>query len=132
MQDKANPHNPTKSTLLHGKAISRRNALKTSIYATREVILGAHPAERCVLNTLAPTKFDLRRLGKSEAWLWPAIASYLDNQKFARIQRRFDSPSRTCFHALEDLQSCPDPSKKNQLNSNGFVSAGAADPTQPR
>jgi hypothetical protein len=140
-QIEANRLNAQKSTgpnTEKGKAISRMNALKTGVYAMSETIHGedtdhldaltaeyfdrwqpATPEERCLVDTLIRSEWQLRRLAKADSQLWDyQIANvyrrceqYLLGQIFSnnstnllRIQRRIDAVQRGFRTTLADLE----------------------------
>lgn len=142
-QIEANRRNAQKSTgprSAEGKARSAMNALKSGIDAQSEIIPGedrvglddlaveyhvrfqpATPEERCLVDVLIRSDWQLRRLAHAEAQLWRfemeyapearknqnvTLSSVLEcaGQNLGRLQRRTDSIQRNYQRALRELE----------------------------
>ena len=140
----ANRRNAQRSTgprTPEGKAASRFNALKTGLDAkslllphesagdlaalTEEYYQRFHPAapeQRCLVDALISSEWQMRRLRHVETDLWgyliglfhddsepePHLTGHILDSRaevFARLQRRIDSAQRNYLRALKDLRS---------------------------
>jgi len=159
----ANRRNAQKSTgprTGEGKCASRFNALKTGIDAKAEVLpnesaedLAAlireyyerfHPSapeERCLVDALVTSDWQIRRLRKAEAELWAYLFGLYQNDRrpephpvgnildsraeiFARLQRRIDSAERNYVRALKEL-------RRVQAESEAGNAPAHAEPNRP-
>ena len=140
-QIEANRRNAQESTgprTIEGKTRSAMNALKSGIDAQSEIIPGensvdletlaaeyhsrfqpATPEERCLVDVLIRSDWQLGRLACAEAQLWQfeidtapegrkgsplgSVLEYAD-QKLGRLQRRVDSIQRNNQRALRELE----------------------------
>ena len=154
--NRRNAHKSTGPRTVEGKARSAMNALKSGIDAQSEIIPGedgasfdalaaeyinrfqpTSPDERCLIDVLIRSDWQLRRLARAEAQLWqseiqnaqergasvpPALALNFAAENLSRLQRRIDSTQRNYQRALREIESLqaarpPDP----QPAENGVI-----------
>jgi hypothetical protein len=146
--NRRNAHKSTGPRTDAGKARSAMNALKSGIDAQSEIIPGedgasfdalaaeyinrfqpTSPDERCLVDVLIRSDWQLRRLARAEARLWQSEIQFYDRleapvphasalnsaaETLSRLQRRVDSTQRNYQRALRELESLqaarpPDP-----------------------